>query len=262
VARHLRRRRAAPGHAGRLARASQRGPERDLFESYFGKHFAEVEGCDPLDQATYVDIKTWLADDILVKADRTAMAHSLEVRCPLLDHRIVEFAAQLPPDMKLRGFSKKHLLKRSQRTRLPAWLLDRRKQGFNAPVSQWLLGPLRGPCQDMLFSKPMLEWFDRGQLQRLWDEHERLQRDNGLKLLGLLTVACSSSRRQSRKRRRRIHRVCRREHVTRPAARRPPDAAVPLRPRSRCRDDQHEHDKRLHRHGIARAGAAVGHRLQ
>ena len=164
-------------------------PERELFDAYFGKHFADVDGCHPLDQATYVDIKTWMADDILVKADRMAMAHSLEARCPLLDHRVVEFAAQLPPDMKLRGFSKKHLLKHSQRPRLPAWLLDRKKQGFNAPVSQWLLGPLRRQCQDMLFSAPMLEWFDRAQLQRLWREHEQMQRDNGLKLFGLLTVA-------------------------------------------------------------------------
>jgi len=130
-----------------------------------------------------------MVDDILVKADRMSMAHSLEARCPLLDHRVVEFAAQLPPDMKLRGFSKKHLLKHSQRQRLPAWLLDRKKQGFNAPVSQWLLGPLRQQCQDMLFSPAMSEWFDRAQLQRLWDEHANMQRDNGLKLFGLLTVA-------------------------------------------------------------------------
>jgi len=164
-------------------------PERELFDNYFGKHFAEVEGCDPLDQATYVDIKTWMVDDILVKADRTSMAHSLEVRCPLLDHRIVEFAGQLPPEMKLRGFSKKYLLKHSQRHRLPAWLLHRRKQGFNAPVSQWLLGPLREQCHDMIFSTRMLEWFSRRHLQRLWEEHERMQRDNGLKLFGLLTVA-------------------------------------------------------------------------
>jgi asparagine synthase (glutamine-hydrolysing) len=166
------------------------GPaHQDLFADYFGKHFADVEGCDAIDQATYVDIKTWMVDDILVKADRTSMAHSLEVRCPLLDHRVVEFAAQLPPSMKLHGLSKKYLLKRSQRSRLPTWLLDRKKQGFNAPVSQWLLGPLRQRCQDMLFSQPMLQWFDRGQLQRLWDQHDRMQRDNGLKLFGLLTVA-------------------------------------------------------------------------
>jgi len=163
--------------------------QNELFDSYFAGHFADVEGCHPLDQATYVDIKTWLVDDILVKADRTSMAHSLEVRCPLLDHRVVEFAAQLPPDLKLKGFSKKFLLKESQRGRLPDWLLDRPKQGFNAPVSQWLLGPLRPMCNDLLFSTPMLDWFDGAQLRRLWNEHERKERDNGLKLFGLLTVA-------------------------------------------------------------------------
>src|SRR4029079_13003134 len=89
----------------------------------------------------------------------------------------------------LRGFSKKHLLKQSQRSRLPGWLLKRRKQGFNAPVSQWVLGPLRQQCQDLLFSGSMVEWFDRREVQRLWDEHERMQRDNGLKLFGLLSVA-------------------------------------------------------------------------
>ena len=161
---------------------------RGLFDDYFAGHFAEVEGCHPVDQATYVDIKTWLVDDILVKSDRASMARSLEVRCPLLDHRIVEFAAQLPPDMKLKGFAKKHILRHSQRNRLPAWLLDRPKQGFNAPISQWVLGPLRDLCLTTLFSPQMLQWFKRAEIQRLWDEHERKQRDNGLKLFGLLCV--------------------------------------------------------------------------
>ena len=159
-----------------------------LYEEYFAPHFAAVQGCHPLDQATYVDIKTWMVDDILVKADRTSMANSLEVRCPLLDHRVVEFAARLPPEMKLRGFDKKHVLKASQRGRLPDAVLDRRKRGFNAPLSQWLLGPLRGMAQDVLFSAPMHEWFDEAGLRALWRQHERMERDNGLKLFGLLTV--------------------------------------------------------------------------
>jgi asparagine synthase (glutamine-hydrolysing) len=159
-----------------------------LYEEYFAPHFAAVAGCDPLDQATYVDIKTWMVDDIMVKADRTSMANSLEVRCPLLDHRVVEFAARLPSAMKLRGFDKKHVLKASQRGRIPDEVLDRRKQGFNAPVSQWLLGPLRGLAHDVLSSAPMREWFDEPALQALWRQHERMERDNGLKLFGLLTV--------------------------------------------------------------------------
>jgi asparagine synthase (glutamine-hydrolysing) len=159
-----------------------------LYEEYFAPHFAAVQDCHPLDQATYVDIKTWMVDDILVKADRTSMASSLEVRCPMLDHRVVEFAARLPPEMKLRGFDKKHVLKASQRGRLPDAVLDRKKAGFNAPLSQWLLGPLRPLARDVLFSGPMRDWFDDAGMQALWREHESMQRDNGLKLFGLLTV--------------------------------------------------------------------------
>lgn len=161
---------------------------RGLFEDYFEGHFAEVAGCHPVDQATYVDIKTWMVDDILVKSDRASMARSLEVRCPLLDHRIVEFAAQLDPALKLKGFKKKHILRHSQRERLPDWLLNQPKRGFNAPVSHWVLGPLRDACRDAIFSPEMASWFDRAGLQRLWDEHERKQRDHGLKLFGLMSV--------------------------------------------------------------------------
>ena len=159
-----------------------------LYEEYFAPHFAAVQDAHPLDQASYVDIKTWMVDDIMVKADRTSMANSLEVRCPLLDHRVVEFAARLPPEMKLRGFDKKHVLKASQRGRLPDEVLDRRKQGFNAPLSQWLLGPLSSLAQDVLFSAPMNDWFDAAGVRTLWQQHERMERDNGLKLFGLLTV--------------------------------------------------------------------------
>jgi asparagine synthase (glutamine-hydrolysing) len=160
----------------------------DLFGNYFAKHFADVEGCHPIDQATYVDIKTWLADDILVKADRMSMAHSLEARCPLLDHRVVEFAARLPAELKLRGFSKKHVLRRSQRCRLPDWVLDRRKQGFNAPVSHWVLGPLRQLCEDTLFSTRIRAWLNPSEIERLWRDHKERRQDNGLKLFGLLVL--------------------------------------------------------------------------
>lgn len=163
--------------------------DAQLHEAYFEPHYRAVAGCHPLDQASYVDIKTWLVDDVLVKSDRTSMANSLEVRCPLLDHRVVEFAARLPHWMKLRGFDKKHVLKASQRGRLPERVLDRRKQGFSAPVSGWLLGPLREQAHDALFSDAMREWFDQSALRSLWQEHERRDRDHGYKLYGLLSVA-------------------------------------------------------------------------
>src|SRR5207249_8551208 len=111
--------------------------ERDPF-ARFDEHFNDVSDLDDLDQALYVDLKTWLPDDVLVKVDRMTMAHSLESRAPFLDPRLVEFAASLPASWKLKGWRKKHILKRSQRRRLPARTLTRAKQGFNAPVSHWM----------------------------------------------------------------------------------------------------------------------------
>lgn len=144
-----------------------------------------VAGCHFLDQALYVDIKTWLADDILVKLDQATMAHGLEARPPFLDHRLVEFAATLPPEWKLKGRQQKYLLKRSQATRLPAELLRRRKQGFNAPVSHWLSGPLQKLGRAATSTAEMREWFDAAALDRLWSEHRARRRDHGLALFGL-----------------------------------------------------------------------------
>ena len=152
-------------------------------------HFEAVADCHPLDQALYVDFMTWLPGDILVKVDRMTMAHSLEARAPFLDHRLVEFAAALPPSWKLKGLRMKHLLKQSQRDRLPAWLLARRKKGFNAPISGWLQGPLGEIARDALASQELATWFRPEAIARLWEEHASRRRDNGLRLLSLLSVA-------------------------------------------------------------------------
>lgn len=104
---------------------------------------AEVSPCDAVNRASYVDLRTYLLDDILVKVDRCAMACSLEARNPFLDHRVVEAAAALPGRMKLRGLETKWLLRRQHAHRLPAATLRRKKEGFSAPVSRWLLGPAR-----------------------------------------------------------------------------------------------------------------------
>lgn len=101
----------------------------------FDHHFRAVEGADFLDQCLYVDIKTWLADDILVKADRMSMAHGLEVRSPFLDHRLVEFCARLEPCGKMQGTRQKVILKDVMAGRLPTNILSRRKQGFGAPTA-------------------------------------------------------------------------------------------------------------------------------
>jgi asparagine synthase (glutamine-hydrolysing) len=159
--------------------------EADCFAE-FEPHFAEVASCHFVDQASYVDIKTWLPDDILVKVDRATMAHSLEARAPLLDHRLIEFAASLPPEWKLRGLRKKHLFKESLRGRLPDWVLDRKKEGFNSPMTKWLAGPLRPLAQDALHSTALEEWVRPDAIERLWREQDARIRDNSLKLFGLI----------------------------------------------------------------------------
>jgi asparagine synthase (glutamine-hydrolysing) len=151
----------------------------------FQRFYQDVAGCHPLDQALYVDIKTWLVDDILVKVDRMTMAHSLEARAPFLDPGLMELAASLPPHWKLNGQGRKHVLKRSQRKRLPADILQRRKEGFNAPVSSWLAGPLRSLAQEATSTRVLGEFLRPEPIARLWKEHLDRRADHGFKLFGL-----------------------------------------------------------------------------
>lgn len=151
-------------------------------------HFDPVVGCHPVDQASYVDIKTWLPDDILVKVDRMTMAHGLEARAPLLDYRMVELAASLPPDFKLNGFDKKHVFKRVLAQRLPPAILNRPKAGFNAPVAHWLAGPMAPLARSVLEQGALSEWVDPGFSLRLLDEHVARRHDHGFRLFGLLCL--------------------------------------------------------------------------
>ena len=92
----------------------------------------------------YIDTKTWLPDDLLIKADKMTMANSLELRVPLLDHRVLEFAASLPADYKLKGFSLKYILKRALAKRVPTAILKRKKVGFPVPYDSWMQGRFEG----------------------------------------------------------------------------------------------------------------------
>jgi asparagine synthase (glutamine-hydrolysing) len=129
---------------------------------------------------------TWLVDDVLVKADRMSMAHGLEVRAPLLDYRVAEFAASLPHDWKLRRTRTKYLLKQSQQQRLPKEVLKRHKKGFNAPMSHWLRGSLRDFAYDCLSSSKLDDYFVRKEIDQFWTDHIRGRKDNGFKLFGLV----------------------------------------------------------------------------
>jgi asparagine synthase (glutamine-hydrolysing) len=154
----------------------------------FAHHFDRVRTLDPLSQLLYVDLKTWLANDMLVKVDRMSMANGLEIRCPLLDHRIIEFGATVPSDLKYRGPVSKYLLKRHLDGRVPASAIHRPKQGFEIPLARWLRSELHDLAHDVLFSPRAL---GRGhirpaRLRLLWDRHQRRIRDHSAQIWTVL----------------------------------------------------------------------------
>lgn len=105
--------------------------------------YADASGLSPLDRAIYIYAKTYLTDDILTKVDRASMANSLEVRAPFLDTEVAEFAASIPPAWKLKGLTTKWILKEAMKSRLPAAILGKKKQGFAVPVAKWLKEDLK-----------------------------------------------------------------------------------------------------------------------
>jgi asparagine synthase (glutamine-hydrolysing) len=147
-------------------------------------------GDDALDRIVALDIDGYLADDILVKLDRMAMANSLEGRAPLLDHRVVEFAVQLPAAMRVQGGRGKHLLRRVARRWLPDAVLDKPKQGFAIPLGAWFRGPLRPLAEDLIGSRAFRE---RGLLRadaarRILDAHVAGRADFGETLWLVLSL--------------------------------------------------------------------------
>jgi len=136
-------------------------------------HFDRATASDPLSRSLYVDIKTYLADDILCKVDRASMAVSLEVRTPILDHEFVEFMATVPPELKLRGKEGKYLFKRAVRPRIGEAITDRPKMGFSMPLARWFRGPLRPMVERTVLSPHarLREWLDATRIQRLWQRH-------------------------------------------------------------------------------------------
>jgi asparagine synthase (glutamine-hydrolysing) len=145
---------------------------------------------DPLDRAMYVDVKTYLVDDIMTKVDRMSMAVSLEAREPLLDHRLLEFAATVPSSLKLKNGRSKYLLRRLLERRLPAAIVNRPKQGFAVPVGDWLRGPLAPLVDDLLLDGRfrMRGIFDDGAVARLWRDHRRGIADHPHRLWSLLML--------------------------------------------------------------------------
>jgi asparagine synthase (glutamine-hydrolysing) len=145
---------------------------------FVGDLTAAVKDESLLNQMLYVDTKTWLPDDLLVKADKITMANSLELRVPLLDHVVLEFAASLPPDFKVRGKETKRILKATFAKVLPEEILNRKKAGFPVPYESWLRGELKAKIEAVLLSDRCLSrgYFRETEVRRLLAENSRTGR--------------------------------------------------------------------------------------
>lgn len=154
----------------------------------FRRHASNSGTTDPLALIQYIDIKTYLVGDINTKVDRASMAHSLEVREPLMDHELVEWLATLPSAMKMKGAEGKYIFKKSMESRLPHDVLYRPKMGFAVPLARWLRGPLRGRVRESLLGSRMSEsgWFNLSTIRRLVDEHESEKKDHSTPIWTLL----------------------------------------------------------------------------
>jgi len=132
----------------------------------------------PLEKMLYVDTKTWLPDDLLIKADRMTMANSIELRVPFLDHKVLEFAAGLPRNQKIRGWKMKYLLKRALANHVPKRIIDRRKVGFPNPSVSWLANELKDTVSDILLDSKTISrgYFRREAIESLIERNTRSTR--------------------------------------------------------------------------------------
>jgi asparagine synthase (glutamine-hydrolysing) len=142
-----------------------------VFEDYYNKANTD----DHLSRILYVDMKTYLVDDILTKVDRMSMANSLEVRVPILDHIFMEFVATIPSDLKLRGKVGKYIFKKALRNLVPEEILERKKQGFGVPIGSWFRNEIKEFTEEILFSSKSRQrgYFNMDHIEKMWKEHQR-----------------------------------------------------------------------------------------
>lgn len=154
----------------------------------FREHANKLHSDDPLALVQYLDYKTWLVGDINTKVDRASMAHSLEVREPLMDHELVQWLATLPSDFKIRGGEGKYVFKKAFEPLLPHDVLYRPKMGFSVPMASWLRGPLQARMREAVLGERLRAsgYFNAETLDTLVREHLSGQRDHSTALWMLI----------------------------------------------------------------------------
>jgi asparagine synthase (glutamine-hydrolysing) len=142
----------------------------DMFKEIYDKAPAQ----DHLSRIQYLDIKTYLCEDILTKVDRASMAVSLEVRCPILDHVFMEYAAKIPSNLKLKGLEGKYIFKKALKKYLPDEILYRKKMGFGVPILEWMKGDLKEYTRTLVLEGDASRtYLNLPHLTRIWKEHQR-----------------------------------------------------------------------------------------
>jgi asparagine synthase (glutamine-hydrolysing) len=151
------------------------GEQKQSSDTPTRRFFEKLNGQPDLNQMLYVDTKTWLPNDLLVKADKMTMATSVELRVPLLDFQVLEFAASLPPRFKVFGWATKRILKAALRESVPQEILKRKKTGFPVPYERWLKTELKEFVFDTLLSKncALSSYFCRDTLLDFLEMHQR-----------------------------------------------------------------------------------------
>lgn len=148
-------------------------PFQDSLNHHYNQYYDRVGKAHPLNKMLYVDLKNWLPDDLLMKADKMTMAASQELRVPFLDHRLVEFAFSLSPKEKINGDSTKHLLRKIAAEILPQEIIKREKKGFPVPINHWFRGDLNQIASEVLLdsSSVCAQYFDLSYISSLLNEH-------------------------------------------------------------------------------------------
>lgn len=155
---------------------------------FLSEKYEEIETDDLLDKLLYLDINSYLPEDLLVKMDIATMANSLEARVPFLDHKLMEFVAGIPSHFKLKGSISKFILKKTFSDFLPEAVLKRKKMGFGVPISRWIKNELRDYVYEVLLDRKTLNrgYFKKEGIERLLEEHIASRYDHSAKIWALL----------------------------------------------------------------------------
>lgn len=150
--------------------------------------YDQADGPDHLSKILYTDLHSYLPGGILVKVDRMSMANSLEVRAPLLDYQVIDYANRLASNLKLKGKEKKHILKKTFEKFLPKSILYRKKMGFSVPLASWLRNELKAQCEEHLLNnnQGLTQFFKADAIKQLWQEHQSQRKDHSAVLWSML----------------------------------------------------------------------------